>query len=112
MMKSFLARSLALCLLTSPVAPLWGQGQSADPHGRPEDIEARPPLHFRPFISPSPSGYTVVQMRHAYGFDQVAGNGTGQMIAVVEAFGSTTVQSDLNTFSATFGLPATTVQVY
>ena len=38
--------------------------------------------------------------------------GTGQQIAIIDAYGSPTVQSDLNTFDAAFGLPATTVNVY
>ncbi|HYR59037.1 MAG TPA: S8 family serine peptidase, partial [Chthoniobacteraceae bacterium] len=91
---------------------LWAQGQSDDPHGPPDEIEARPPLHIRPFISASPSGYTVSQVRHAYGFDRLTGNGAGQIIAIVDAFGSPTIQSDLNKFCATYNLPATSVAIY
>jgi subtilase family serine protease len=38
--------------------------------------------------------------------------GTGQTIVIVDAFGSPTVQSDLATFSHTFGLPAPDLTVY
>ena len=38
-------------------------------------------------------------------------DGTGQTIVIVDAFGSPTVQADLNIFDATFGLPPTTVQI-
>ncbi|HEY8281722.1 MAG TPA: S53 family peptidase [Leifsonia sp.] len=38
--------------------------------------------------------------------------GTGQTIVIVDAFGSPTVQSDLATFSQTFGLPAPNLTVY
>lgn len=38
--------------------------------------------------------------------------GTGQTIVIVDAFGSPTVQSDLATFSQTFGLPAPHLTVY
>jgi subtilase family serine protease len=38
--------------------------------------------------------------------------GTGQTIVIVDAFGSPTLQSDLDTFSTAFGLPRTTVQVH
>ncbi len=38
--------------------------------------------------------------------------GTGQSIAIIDAYGSPTVQRDLNTFDAAFGLPPTTVNVY
>ena len=37
--------------------------------------------------------------------------GTGQTIVIVDAFGSPTVQSDLETFSTQFGLPAPKLNV-
>lgn len=37
--------------------------------------------------------------------------GAGQTIVIVDAYGSPTVQSDLNTFDSEFGLPSTTVNV-
>lgn len=59
------------------------------------------------------SGYSPAQISHAYGFDQIAanGDGRGQVIAIVDAFGSSKVQSDLNTFCTQYGLPKTTVNV-
>ena len=59
------------------------------------------------------SGYTPAQMAHAYGFDQIAanGDGSGQVIAIVDAYGSKNIQLDLNTFCAQYGLPAATVKV-
>jgi subtilase family serine protease len=59
------------------------------------------------------SGYTPAQMAHAYGFDQIAtgGDGTGQVIAIVDAYGSKNIQSDLNAFSTQYALPAATVKV-
>jgi subtilase family serine protease len=111
-MKTPLIRLLALCCFVAPTLPLLAQGQSGDYHGRPEDILAHPPLHIRPFISASPSGYTVAQIRRAYGFDQIVGDGTGQTIAIVDAFGSPTAQADLDKFSATFGIPSTTLKIY
>jgi subtilase family serine protease len=111
-MNSSLVRSLAGCVLAFATAPLWAQGQSGDLHGPLDNIEAHPPLHFRPSISASPNGYGVAQIRHAYGFDQVAPTGAGQSIAIIDAFGSGTIQNDLNIFSAQYGLPATTVLIY
>jgi subtilase family serine protease len=57
-----------------------------------------------------PTGYTPAQIRHAYGFDQVwfngvAGDGTGQTIAIVDAYDDPNVASDLHQFDAAFGLP-------
>ena len=74
----------------------------------------------QPLISPlvtntSPSGYTPAEIRHAYGFDQiaftsasgaVAGTGAGQTIAIVDAYNDPSVVNDLNVFNAQFGVAA------
>ncbi len=63
-----------------------------------------------PFASSTPSGLTPQQIRHAYGFDQVAlggvaGDGSGQTIAIIDPFDSPTIAGDLQAFDAKFGLP-------
>ena len=78
---------------------------------RPTEWAAHPPLHARPDASPAPVGYVPLQIRHAYGIDQLANGGAGQTIAIVDAYGSPTVQNDLNVFSDKFGLPRTTVLI-
>src|SRR5690242_10372158 len=71
---------------------------------------ARPPLHIN--LSPSVStSYNPTQIRHAYGFDQLTANGANQKIAIVDAYGNSSIQSDLNTFCAQFGIVPTTVQI-
>ncbi len=55
--------------------------------------------------------YTPQEMRSAYNVPSSA-TGAGEQIAIIDAFGSPTVQSDLDTFSATMGIPSTTVHVY
>ena len=87
------------------------QGQSGDPHG-PDTIEAKPPLHFKPSISISPQGYGPFQIRHTYGIDQLSANGAGQTIAIVDAYGSSTLQNDLNTFCTTYSIAQTSVAIY
>jgi len=59
-------------------------------------------------------GYTPAQVKVAYGFNNitfggVAGDGTGQTIAIVDAYDDPSIQADLNTFDTQFNLPATTV---
>jgi subtilase family serine protease len=49
-------------------------------------------------------GMTPQQIRRAYGFDQISNEGLGQTIAIVVAFDNPSIQSDLATFTATFGL--------
>ena len=81
-------------------------------------IHARPPLwtvgpmRFQPMWAASPTGYSPAQIRHAYGFDQITGSGTGQTIAIVDAYGSPTLASDLAVFCNTFGLPQATLNIY
>lgn len=66
----------------------------------------------------TPVGQTPSQVRDAYGFgaygsygvtfNGVRGDGTGQTIAIVTAYDYPTALSDVNAFSAQFGLPALT----
>ena len=59
------------------------------------------------------SGYSPQQIAHAYGFDLIStnGNGKGQTIAIVVAFGSPTLQQDLNAFCTQFSIPSTNVAI-
>src|SRR5262249_49013509 len=78
--------------------------------GPPAPGHARPPLHIN--LTPATSVYyNPPQIRHAYGFDQLTADGSGQKIAVVDAYGNASIQSDLNTFCSQFGLSSTTVQI-
>jgi subtilase family serine protease len=62
-------------------------------------------------MDPDPTAYTPTQIRHAYGYDQIffkgsiAGDGTGQTIAIVNAYHTPTALADLNAFSTEFALP-------
>jgi hypothetical protein len=58
------------------------------------------------------SVFTPAQIRHAYGFDQITfdgskvqADGSGQTIAIVEAFHDPQISADLHYFDRTFGLP-------
>ena len=62
-------------------------------------------------VTTSPSGYSVAQIRNAYGFSALSGQGANQTIALIEAYGSPTIQSDLNAFCAAQGIPTTTVTI-
>lgn len=62
--------------------------------------------------SASANGFTPAQLKQAYGFDQISfdggtiqGDGTGQTIAIVTAYHTPTIASDLLSFSTHFGLP-------
>jgi hypothetical protein len=58
-----------------------------------------------------PAGFNPAQIRHAYGFDQIsfqnrttAGDGSGQTIAIIDAYSQPHIASDLAAFDATFGI--------
>jgi subtilase family serine protease len=60
-----------------------------------------------------PAGLSPARVRHAYGFDQVTfangavrGDGSGQTIAIVDAYDQPNIAHDLAVFDATFGLAA------
>jgi subtilase family serine protease len=57
-------------------------------------------------IVPPTQGFTPTQIRHAYGFDQIGQDGTGQTIAIIDAFNNPQIVQDLAVFDAQFGLPA------
>jgi subtilase family serine protease len=73
---------------------------------------ARHPLYIKihgrdsrvtPLITSStPRGYTPAQIRSYLG---LTGDGSGQTIAIVDAYDDPNIIPDLNTFSGTFGLP-------
>jgi uncharacterized repeat protein (TIGR01451 family) len=65
-----------------------------------------------PQLGLGPTGTTPSQIRHAYGFDlitfnngTIAGDGTGETIAIVDAFDDPNAASDLHQFDLQFNLP-------
>ncbi|HTU91789.1 MAG TPA: hypothetical protein VMF69_17030 [Gemmataceae bacterium] len=63
--------------------------------------------------SGQPAGFSPQQISQAYGFNQIyfengaiKGNGSGQTIAIVDAYNQPDLASDLQTFDAAYGLPA------
>lgn len=75
--------------------------------------EAHPPIHIKNNgATPTyQNGYTPSQIKKAYGLDKVTSTGAGQTIAIVDAYGSPTIQSDLQAFDKQFGLKDTTVTI-
>jgi subtilase family serine protease len=53
-----------------------------------------------------PCGYTPAQMKGAYGMP-ASFDGSGQTVAIIDAFASPTIQQDLDTWSAARGIPST-----
>jgi subtilase family serine protease len=79
-------------------------------------IVEHPTFALEPMAGSGPPGgaFTPAQLQQAYGFSSiasggVAGTGSGQTIAIVDAYNDPNIQADLNTFDSQFGLPAVTV---
>jgi subtilase family serine protease len=109
----WLVPSLLLALATPLVAQEADQDIQVGGPLRPG--HARPPLHVnagkpsKGSKPTAPAGYSPAQVRHAYGFDALTATGTGQTIALIEAYGDPSIQTELNTFCSTFGIPSATV---
>ncbi|WP_055532201.1 S53 family peptidase [Streptomyces graminilatus] len=59
--------------------------------------------------SDTPTGYGPSDLQNAYGLtDAAASNGSGETIAIVDAFDDPNAESDLATYRAQYGLPACT----
>ena len=73
----------------------------------------RPSYRLVPFAAPTPpsGSFTPAQIQQAYQFNQVSFNGSGETIAIVDAYNDPDIQSDLNTFDTEFKLPSTTISV-
>lgn len=72
---------------------------------------ANPLIHVKRASATSPVGYTPAQIRKAYGLDQVSATGSGQTIAIVDAYGSPTIQNDLTSFCSKFGISQTSLTI-
>ena len=58
------------------------------------------------------SGLYPAQIRKAYGIDLLGNSGAGKTIAIIDAYGSPTVASDLATFNTQFGLPSASLTIH
>jgi subtilase family serine protease len=74
----------------------------------PSGWKAHTPIHLRsPLATLQPSGMSPAQIKQAYGFPAIY-QGSGEVIAIVDAYDDPDIETDLNTFSKKFGLPACT----
>src|SRR5579859_1587314 len=85
--------------------PIFIEGGWAE---RPPIGYARPPIHVKGNATSAPTGLSPAQTQHAYGFDQIASQGSGQIIGIVDAYDDPNIESDLGVFNSQFGLAACT----
>ncbi len=110
--RRFVARIEALedrCLLTA--STLSAAAGALSNHLLASELQLKTLDGAKPLASASPVGLTPSQIRHAYGFDQIlfdggiVGDGTGQTIAIVDAYHSPSILHDLHVFDVAFGIP-------
>jgi subtilase family serine protease len=78
------------------------------------DWAAQPNLTVTPSQTTSFAGYTPQQIQQAYGISSsINGHlpGTGQTIAIVDAYSDPNIQKDLATFDGKYGLPTANLTV-
>jgi hypothetical protein len=81
-------------------------GLSLNPSLR-RQVQARVGAAVRPYVESSQGGYAPQDLQAAYGLGSVVGtNGTGQTIAIVDAYDDPKAASDLAAYRSFFGLPA------
>jgi streptogramin lyase len=103
------ASSVPYGITRGPDGRLWFTEQNAGSIGYIRSDLSYPGLI--PAVSSTPFGDTPAQIRHAYGFDHiilsngVPGDGSGQIIGIVDAYDDPTIGGDLHAFDLQFGLP-------
>ena len=78
-----------------PCSTYWGQAQATgitNPYGS----------GTLPY---APCGYTPAQVKGAYGLSNTSYTGAGQTVAIIDAYASPTITSDVNQWSVNRGLP-------
>ena len=113
-------RSLSLIALLAFASGAWIIPQAFAAGGPPYGWDAHSPIHVRGAARAYPTGIFPSPVRHAYGFDQLSCSftsstwpdpnlcGSGQTIAIVDAYDDPAIAGDLATFSTQFGLPPCT----
>ncbi len=115
--------ALLFIILTSlPLAHASGQGSLSPSSRFPNDISSRlpdvqphsiyHPLNLQTLGAPP---YTPIEIQKAYNFAPLYSrgiNGLGTRIAIVDAFGSPSLPTDLSTFDSLTSLPSATLNFY
>ncbi|MCA8041577.1 S53 family peptidase [Burkholderia seminalis] len=109
-LSSMLIPALCASLLASGGVLADGNGPQSYVEGnRAPKGFARPPFHTKQRASTATiAGLTPALTRHAYGFDSIANQGDGMVVAIVDAYDDPKIESDLGVFSNAFSLPACT----
>ena len=92
-------------LVGSLLMAVVGLTPGVAPAAAPADHYANHPIRVKPNATKAPAGLTPGQIKAAYNFPTSLTAGTGQTIAIVDAYDDPTAASDLAAFSSQFKLP-------
>jgi len=99
-----------VALLTAAGAPASAATTSGQGHA--PVWTATPPFRVRGnATSTYQNGYSPQEVAGAYGLNQISETGAGETIAIVDAYGSPSIQNDVGVFDSQFGLPAPNLTV-
>jgi subtilase family serine protease len=90
-----------------PCSSYWGEKTTTDLINAGVAI-TNPPGYTLP-LNLAPCGYLPSQILGAYGLTNSGYDGSGQTVAIIDAYASPTIQADLNQWSAIRGLASTNV---
>ena len=113
--KTLARRRRALLAALPALDPLEPRMLLSAVMATPNFIRVQPSV-VTPASLTAPSGVSPTALRHAYGIDQISvngvtGDGSGQTIAIVDAYYDPNITADLATFDSTFGLSDPTLTI-
>ena len=74
--------------------------------GAPVNPVATHPIHVRPNASSTPTGLSPSVIKGAYGFSTNPAAGSGQTVAIVDAYDDPNAEADLGVFTGQYSLPS------
>ena len=107
-MRSAYRRSTRLVTVIAGVAGLLIAATGPAPATPPPDHYGHNPLKARPDVTRAPQGLSPTTVKSVYGFPTSLTAGSGQTIAIVDAYDDPSAEADLGVFSTQFGLPSCT----
>jgi subtilase family serine protease len=99
------APPVAAFVSATPCSSYWAEKDTTSLTGV---AITNPPGYTLP-LPLAPCGYTPSQIKGAYGLTGSPYDGSGQTVAIIDAYASPTIQADLNQWSTNRGIPSTNI---
>ena len=89
-----------------PCSSYWNELKTTN---LPKKLNMQAPTGYSLPLPLAPCGYLPSQIKGAYGLGSTTYDGGGQTVAIIDAYASPTIQSDLDTWSGIRNIPSTTI---